>query len=81
MGRLSCCASLEYLIEFSRASINCPTFSFVGTFRNPSLGLVTKAKGLQGYEPKGSTGVTPHTPKSARECEGVNPHIFKGVQL
>jgi hypothetical protein len=81
MGRLSRCASLEFLTEFSRASINCPIFSFVGTYRNPSLGLATKAKGLQGYEPKGSTGVTPHAPRSAKECEGVNPHILKGVQL
>jgi len=81
MGRLCHCASLEFLTEFSRASINCPTLSFVGTYRNPSLGLATKAKGLQGYEPKGSTRVTLHAPSNVRECEGVNPHILKGVQL
>jgi hypothetical protein len=55
--------------------------------RNPSLGLVTKAKGLQGCGskgspgakakrpqgcgPKGSPGVTSHTPRNVRKCEGV----------
>jgi len=32
--------------------------------RNPSLGLTTKAKGLQGCGPKGSSGVTSYTPKA-----------------
>jgi hypothetical protein len=57
------------------------------TCRNPSFGLATKAKGLQGCEPKGSPrvkargspgvkarrsmGVTSHTPGSVRKCEGV----------
>jgi hypothetical protein len=48
---------------------------------NPSLGLTTKAKGLQGCKLKGSSGVTLHAPGSARECEGMNLHIPKGVQL
>jgi len=55
--------------------------------RNPSFGFVTKAKGLQGCEPKGSLGVkakrsqgcgprrspivTSHTPGSVRKYEGV----------
>jgi len=55
--------------------------------RNPSFGLVTKAKGLQGCGPRGSPGVkargsprvkarrsprvTSHTPRSVRKCEGV----------
>jgi hypothetical protein len=39
--------------------------------RNPSLGLATKAKGLQGCEPRGSREVTSHTPGSVRKCEGV----------
>jgi len=48
--------------------------------RNPSLGLATKAKGLQGCEPRGSPrvkarrkslGVTSQTPGSVRKCEGV----------
>jgi len=55
--------------------------------RNPSFGLATKAKGLQGCGPRGSPGVkargsprvkarrsprvTSHTPRSVRKCEGV----------
>jgi hypothetical protein len=47
--------------------------------RNPSFGLATKAKGLQGCGPRGSPrvnargspGVTSHTPESVRKCEGV----------
>jgi len=45
--------------------------------RNPSLGLVTNAKGLQGCEPKESPGVTSHTPGNVRKCEGMNPHTLK----
>jgi len=30
-----------------------------------------KAKALQGYGPRGSWGVTSHTPGSVRKCEGV----------
>jgi hypothetical protein len=47
--------------------------------RNPSLGLATKAKGLQGCGPRGSPRVTSHTPGSVRKCEGVNPHIPKAT--
>jgi hypothetical protein len=47
--------------------------------RNPSLGLATKAKGLQGCGPRGSPGVTSHTPGSVRKCEGVNPHTPKAT--
>ncbi len=46
---------------------------------NCSFGLATKAKGLQGCEPKGSPGVTSHTPGSVRKCEGVNPHTPKAT--
>ncbi len=42
--------------------------------RNPSFGLATKAKGLQGCGPKGSPGVTSGTPGSVGKCEGVNLH-------
>jgi hypothetical protein len=54
---------------------------------NPSFGFMTKAKGLQGCEPRespgikakrsqgcgprGSPGITSHTPGSVRRCEGV----------
>jgi len=46
---------------------------------NPSLGLATKEKGLQGCGPKGSLGVTSHTPLSVRKCEGMNPHTPKAI--
>jgi hypothetical protein len=47
--------------------------------RNPSFGLATMAKGLQGCGPKGSSGVkakrsprvTSHTFGNVRKCEGV----------
>ncbi len=45
--------------------------------RNPSFGLATKVKGLQGCEPRGSPGVTSETPGSVRECEGVSLHTPK----
>jgi hypothetical protein len=44
---------------------------------NLSLGLATKAKGLQGCMPRKSPGVTSHTFGSVRKCEGVNPHTPK----
>jgi hypothetical protein len=47
--------------------------------RNPSFGLATKAKGLQGCGPKGSPGVTLGTPGSVGKREGVNPHTPKAT--
>jgi hypothetical protein len=47
--------------------------------RNPSFGLATKAKGLQGCGPKGSPGVTSRTPGSVGKREGVNPHTPKAT--
>jgi hypothetical protein len=41
---------------------------------NLSLGLATKAKGLQGCGLRRKPGVTQHTPGSVRRCEGMNPH-------
>jgi hypothetical protein len=56
-------------------------------YRNPSFGLITRAKGLQGCGPKGSPwvkvkrlqgcgrrkspGVTLHIPGNVKKCEGV----------
>ncbi len=51
----------------------------VQTCRNPSFGLATKAKGLQGCEPRGSPGVTSETPGSVGECEGVSLHTPKAT--
>jgi hypothetical protein len=41
------------------------------TCRNLSFGLATKAKGLQGFGPRESPGVTSYTFDSVRKCEGV----------
>jgi hypothetical protein len=51
--------------------------------RNPSFGLATKAKGLQGCGPRGSPGVTSETPGSVGECEGpkVTPTLGEGVPM
>ncbi len=46
---------------------------------NPSFGLATKVKGLQGYGPKRSMGITSHTPETIRKCEGMNPHTPKAT--
>jgi hypothetical protein len=51
------------------------------TCRNPSFGLATKAKGLQGCGPKGSSRVTSGTPGSVGKCEGVNPHTPKATPV
>jgi hypothetical protein len=47
--------------------------------RNPSFGLATKAKGLQGCGPRGSLGVTSKTLGSVGECEGVSLHTPKAT--
>jgi hypothetical protein len=46
-------------------------------YRNPSLGLATKARACKGAGQKGSPGITSHAPGSAGECEGTNPHTPK----
>ncbi len=47
--------------------------------RNPNFGLATKAKGLQGCEPKESPGITSHIPGSVKKSEGVNLHTTKAT--
>ncbi len=54
--------------------VSCIGCFYHGCCRNLSLGLATKAKGLQSYGPRGSPRVTSHTLESVRKCEGVNPH-------
>jgi hypothetical protein len=44
-----------------------------------ALGSRQRQKGLQGCEPRGSLGVTPHVPASVRKCEGMNPHTPKAT--
>jgi hypothetical protein len=52
---------------------------YIDHCRNPSFGLATKVKGLQGCGPKGNPGVTSHTPRSVGKCEGVNLHTPKAT--
>jgi len=47
--------------------------------RNPSFGLATKAKGLQGCRPRENPRVTSYTPGSVGKCEGMNPHTPKAT--
>jgi hypothetical protein len=49
--------------------------------RNPSLGLTTKARGYKVASQEGSSGVMPHAPESATECEGIDPHTPKGTPM
>jgi hypothetical protein len=46
---------------------------------NPNLGFVTKARACKVAGQEGSPGVMPHAPRSARKCEGIDPHIPKGT--
>jgi hypothetical protein len=43
-------------------------------YRNPNVGLVTKARACKVAGQEGSMGVTLYAPKGAKECEGMNPH-------
>jgi hypothetical protein len=43
----------------------------------PSLRLMTKARAYKVANQKGSSGVTFCAPRSAKECEGANPHTPK----
>ncbi len=40
-----------------------------------------KARGCKVVGQEGSSGVMPHAPKSARECEGIDPHTPKGTPI
>jgi hypothetical protein len=71
-----CLISLEF-IQMTILS----TLQWIPSCRNPSFGLATKAKGLQGCGPRGSPGVTSHTLESVGKCEGVNPHTPKAIPI
>jgi len=45
--------------------------------RNPSFGLMTKAKACKGVGQEGSLRVTFHAPGNVGECDGMNFHTFK----
>ncbi len=46
---------------------------------SPSLGLAAKARGCKSVGQEGRSGITFYAPKSAKECEGMNPHTPKGT--
>jgi hypothetical protein len=75
-GRIEATASVRKLSDHSPLII---TIWGQHNCRNPSFGLTTKAKGLQRCGPRGSPGVTSHTPGSVGKCEGVNPHTPKAT--
>jgi hypothetical protein len=45
---------------------------------NFAIIIATLASGLFAGQER-SLGVMPHAPKSARECEGIDPHTLKGT--
>jgi hypothetical protein len=51
------------------------------TSRNHSLGFATKVRACKGASQEESSGVTFHIPRSAKECEGMNPHTPKELPL
>jgi hypothetical protein len=56
--------------------LKCPLVHYC---RNPSLGLVTKARACKSASQEGSPRVTFPIPGSAKECEGMNLHNPKGT--
>jgi hypothetical protein len=57
----------------------CCFYIHIGIYHNLSLGFVTKTRACKNAGQEGSPGVTFHAPGSAKECEGMNPHIPKGT--
>jgi hypothetical protein len=66
---------------FINKKISIFIFGHVENCRNPSFRLVTKVKVWEGAGQKGRPGVASHAPGSAKECEGMNPHIPKELPL
>jgi hypothetical protein len=52
---------------------------FVNVYRNPSLGLTTKARACKVVGQERSPWVKFHAPESAKECEGMNHHTPKWI--
>jgi hypothetical protein len=49
---------------------------------NPNSDLPRdQSKGVARVQVKRKPGVTSHTPRSVRKCEGVNPHTPKGTPM
>jgi hypothetical protein len=47
--------------------------------RNPNLGLATKARACKRVRQEGDPGGTSYIPRSAGECEKMNPHTPKAT--
>jgi hypothetical protein len=62
-------------VFFSIVSLFLVCFVFV--YRNPNFGFATKIRGCKVVSQKGSPGIMPHAPGSARECEGIDPRTPK----
>jgi hypothetical protein len=60
------------VFQWTNTHINC---------HNPSIKLATKAKACKGVGQEESPGVTSHTSKNAKECEGMNPHTPKWTTI
>jgi hypothetical protein len=66
------------MFEIAPSNARFPSFQpFFPICRNPSLGLVTKAKACKGAGQKASSRVTSHVLGNEKECKGMNPHIPK----
>jgi hypothetical protein len=74
-----CKGSTTTILSFLSSLWNFDICRCEGACRNPSLGLVTKARACKGVGQEGSPGVTSHVPRNARECEGMTPHTPKGA--
>jgi hypothetical protein len=53
--------------------------NYYASCRNLSLGLMIKARVCKNASQEGSLRITFHAPRSAKECEGMNPHTPKGT--
>jgi hypothetical protein len=75
----SCFEQMDEYVDYV-VPIGFPTPCLIIYYcRNPSLGLVTKAKGCKVAGQERSPGIMSHSPGNARECEGIDPHTPKGT--
>jgi len=58
---------------------DCVCFFLDNVCHNPNLGLATKGRVYKRAKQEGDSGDTPYTLRSARECEGMNPHTPKAT--
>jgi len=60
---------------------NLPNLQVYGNYRNPSFGLMTKARACKVAGQEGSPGITPHALGNVGKCEGMNLHTLKGASI